>query len=138
MVINTQSKVRFSAFPPLEITSKWMQDPKIRQLTVASFFRLLKDKRLFFGLFDQKMKLNKGGSFEPKKFSGNFFTGSLTGSESEIHRFDQPTEFIKLLCSIAYTLVVHSTSTEIIKPKFCTPHPKRTNKIVTITNSRQQ
>ena len=27
-----------------------------------------------------------------------FFTGSLTGSESEIHRFDQPTEVILLVC----------------------------------------
>ena len=40
------------------------------------------------------LKLNDG-SFEPlKNCSKIFFTGSLTGSESEIHRFDQSTEVI--------------------------------------------
>ena len=36
-----------------------------------------------------------GGSFEPIKFfSKIFFTGSLTGSESEIFRFDKPIKVI--------------------------------------------
>ena len=75
-------------------------------------FCLLNDKRVFFGLFDQKKVSNfefniivkrppktplkfDSGSFETiKKFSKIFFTGSLTGSGSEIHRFYQATEVI--------------------------------------------
>ena len=69
-------------------------------------FCLLKDKRVFFGHPDQKMKSNikmtpkttlkfDGGSFEAIKFfSKFFFTGCLTGSESENRRYDQPAEVI--------------------------------------------
>ena len=56
----------------------------ITQFNSCVFFCRLKDKRVFFALLG-----SKGGSFEPINFfSKIFFTGSLTGSQSEIHRFE--------------------------------------------------
>ena len=82
---------------------------EIVKLTIASFLSFKRQeapKRVFFGLFDQKMKSNisstpprvtpkfDGGSFELIKKIPKIFTGSLTGIEAETHRFDQATEVI--------------------------------------------
>ena len=77
----------------------------VYQLNSCVFFCLLKDKRMFFGLSTRRWsKMLKqpprvhlkfdDGSFEPIKNSKIVFTGSLTGSGSEIHRFYQATEVI--------------------------------------------
>ena len=89
-------------------------------------FCLFKDQRVFFGLIDQNMKSNikKTPKSRPpeiwrffwtniKSFEKIFFTGSLTGSESEIHKFDQATEIIWVEITssyyqFCYVLAVHS------------------------------
>ena len=97
--------------------------PRTLNLTVASFFVFFfKDKRVFFGLFDRRwsqiltrspktpLKFD-GGSFEPiKKFRKFFFIGSLTGSESENHRYDQSAEVIWIKATSSYYLCLPGMS----------------------------
>ena len=97
-----------------EYEASFLFPKQIGYLTVASFFVFQKTRGCFSGFLTRRWSQTltrpcksppDGGSFGPINFfSKTFFIRSLTGSEPDIHRFDQPTEAIWLKATSAYYL----------------------------------